>query len=51
MKTEKPPHYESSRDEVLARYEHGIMTLLFILATASAALIIWLGWIFLSWGE
>ena len=51
MKTEKPPHYDSSRDEVLARYEHGIMTLLFILAAASVALIIWIGWIFLSWGE
>jgi len=27
------------------------MTLLFILAAASAALISWLGWVFLSWSE
>jgi cell division septal protein FtsQ len=47
----KPSDDENSRDEVLARYERGVMTLLFILAAASAALIIWLGWVFLSWGE
>jgi hypothetical protein len=51
MKTEKPPDDKNSRDEVLARYERGIMTLLFILAAAAAALIIWLGWVFLSWVE
>ena len=51
MKTEKTRQYESSREEVLARYERGIMTLLFILAAASAALISWLGWVFLSWSE
>jgi hypothetical protein len=28
----------------LARYERGIMTLLFILAAAFCVLIIWLGW-------
>jgi hypothetical protein len=49
MKTEKPP--DDDRDEVLARYERGILALLFVLAAAASALIIWLGWVFLSWGE
>jgi len=31
------------RDEILARYERGVMLLLFILAVAIVALIIWLG--------
>jgi hypothetical protein len=31
------------RDEVLARYQHGVMTLLFILAAAVMGLIVWLG--------
>jgi hypothetical protein len=47
MKPKKPL---DDRDELLARYEHWVMTLLFILAAAFSALVIWLGWMFLSWG-
>jgi hypothetical protein len=47
MKPRKPL---DDRDELLARYEHGVMTLLFILAAAFSALVIWLGWMFFSWG-
>jgi hypothetical protein len=36
------------RDEVLARYQHGVMTLLLILAATAMALVVWLGWMFLS---
>jgi hypothetical protein len=36
------------RDEVLARYQRGVMTLLFVLAVAAIALAVWLGWVFLS---
>jgi hypothetical protein len=44
----KPPGDEGWGGEILARYERGVMTLLFILAAAASALIIWLGWVFLS---
>ena len=46
MKPKKPL---DDRNELLA-YEHWVMTLLFILAAAFSALVIWLGWMFLSWG-
>jgi hypothetical protein len=45
MKREEPP---DNGFAPLARYERGVMTLLFILAAAVSALIIWLGWVFLS---
>jgi hypothetical protein len=44
-KREEPPDNDFAP---LARYERGVMTLLFILAAAASALIIWLGWVFLS---
>jgi hypothetical protein len=41
MTREEPP---DDNWDPLARYERGVTTLLFILATAIFALIIWLGW-------
>jgi hypothetical protein len=45
MAREEPPDDDW---DPIARYERGVVTLLFILAAAASALIIWLGWIFLS---
>jgi hypothetical protein len=45
MKREEPP---DNGFAPLARYERGVMTLLFILLAAASALIIWLGWVLLS---
>jgi len=39
----KPPDDEGWGGEILARYERGVMLLLFILALAIVALIIWMG--------
>jgi hypothetical protein len=39
----KPPDDEGWGGEILARYERGVMLLLFILAVAIVVLIIWLG--------
>jgi len=39
----KPPDDEVWGGEILARYERGVMLLLFILVVAIVALIIWLG--------
>jgi hypothetical protein len=40
--SKKPPENERSRAEVLAAHERGVMILLFILAVAILALVIWL---------
>jgi hypothetical protein len=39
----EPPDDEGWGGEILARYERGVMFLLFILAVAFVVLIIWLG--------
>jgi hypothetical protein len=39
----KPPDDEGWGGEILARYERGVMLLLFILAVTIVALITWLG--------
>jgi hypothetical protein len=44
--TEKPER--DPRDELLVRYEGGMMTLLLVVAAAILALIIWLGWMVLT---
>jgi hypothetical protein len=44
----RPKEPFDDRDEVLARYQRGVMTLLFILAAAVVGLIIWLGLMLLT---
>jgi hypothetical protein len=48
QKRKKPE--ERSREEFLAPYERGVTIALLVVAAAICALILWLGWMFFTWG-